>query len=56
MDITRYTKTCTQGELTERMRKCMCKSLPQQLCPFHCMQDTLILTQESFDRRRTSLL
>ena len=44
------TKTCTQGELTERTHKCMCKSLPKQLCPYHCMIDTLELTRESFER------
>ena len=44
------TKTCTQGELTERTHKCMCKTLPQQLCPYHCMVDTLILTTPAYER------
>lgn len=44
------TKTCTQGELTERTHKCMCKTLPPQLFPYHCMADTLILTSPAFER------
>lgn len=43
------TKTCTKGELTERTHKCMCKSIPSQLCPYHCMEDTLVLTQDAWD-------
>eukprot|EP00435_Cladocopium_sp_Y103_P044478 s565_g12.t1 len=43
------TKTCTKGELTERTHKCMCKSVPCQMCPFHCMEDTLLLTHEAWE-------
>eukprot|EP00435_Cladocopium_sp_Y103_P060721 s29_g22.t1 len=43
------TKTCTQGELTERTHKCLCRSLPAQLCPYHCMTAVLALTREAWE-------
>ena len=43
------TKTCTKGELTERTHKCMCRSLPSQMCPYHCMEDTLLLTHDAWE-------